>query len=350
MPQTPREIVKKTLTFDNPQRLPRDVWRLPWATKNIPEVMAEIDRRWPGDMSGPRNVYRKSDRLSGNPYAIGQSVDPWGCVFENIMDGAIGEVKKPILPEIGDWKHLVKPPYEMLPVDINAARDSVNRDCAASDKFMRGGLNPRPWEQYQFLRGTENAMMDVMDPEDDVRGILKTMQDFYRRECEFWCSTDIDAIGFMDDWGSQRQLLIPPEIWRDLFKPLYKEYCDIAHAAGKFVFMHSDGFISEIYDDLIEIGVDALNSQLFCMDMADLAKRAKGRITFWGEIDRQHVLPSHDPNDGRKAVRTVASHLFDPRGGCIVQFEAGLACNPETALAVMEEWDAVQREAGMKPV
>lgn len=342
MSQTSREIVTRTLKFESPERLPRDIWRLPWAMKNLAETMAEIDRRWPGDMSGPRGVYRKSDRTTGNPHAIGEYTDPWGSVFQNIQEGAIGEVKNPVLSDLRDWKRIVKPPYETLPANLDAARDSVNRDCAGSTKFMRGGLNPRPWEQYQFLRGTENAMLDVMDPDSEIQDVLKVMHDFYLRECEFWCSTDIDAIGFMDDWGSQRQLLIPPSIWRALFKPLYKDYCNIAHAAGKFVFMHSDGYISEIYDDLIEIGVDALNSQLFCMDMADLARRAKGRITFWGEIDRQHVLPSKDPEEGRKAVREVASHFFDPRGGCIVQFEAGLGANPKTVVAVMEEWDAVQ--------
>ena len=349
MSQTPREIVQRTLQFKNPERLPRDIWRLPWATANIPEALAEIDRRWPGDMSGPNNVYRPSSRYIGNPYVVGRYVDAWGCTFENILEGAHGEVKTPLLQDLRQWKDIVQPPYEMLPQNVSAARDSVNRDCAASDRFMRGGLNPRPWEQYQFLRGTEDAMMDAMDPESGIRDILKRMQDFYLTECEFWCSTDIDAIGFMDDWGSQRQLLIPPALWRELFKPLYRDYCAIAHASGKFVFMHSDGYIAEIFDDLIEIGVDAINSQLFCMDMADLARRGKGKITFWGEIDRQHVLSSLDPEVGRQAVRKVAEHLFDPAGGCFVQFEAGLECKPKTALAVMEEWDAVQREAGMTP-
>ena len=39
--------------------------------------------------------------------------------------------------------------------------------------------------------------------------------------------------------------------------------------------MHSDGRISEIHPDLVEVGVDALNSQLFCMDLADLAAKAR---------------------------------------------------------------------------
>ena len=129
-----------------------------------------------------------------------------------------------------------------------------------------------------------------------------------------------------------------------MFKPLYKEYCDLVHSYGKFIFMHSDGFIHDIYPDLIEVGVDALNSQLFCMDIEFLKETAKGKITFWGEIDRQHVLPSNNPQDGRDAVRKVAEHLYDPAGGIIAQLEFGLGANPDTVIAVFEEWEKIDQE------
>jgi hypothetical protein len=107
--------------------------------------------------------------------------------------------------------------------------------------------------------------------------------------------------------------------------------------------MHSDGCISEVYEDLIEIGVNAVNSQLFAMDLGDLARRAKGRITFWGEIDRQHVLTAADPEEGKRAVRAVAAALYDPAGGVIAQFELGAGANPAVARAIYEEWERVGR-------
>jgi uroporphyrinogen decarboxylase len=84
---------------------------------------------------------------------------------------------------------------------------------------------------------------------------------------------------------------IDPAVWRRVFKPRYADYVAIAHARGKKLFMHFDGYILDIYDDLIEIGIDAVNSQLFCMPIEEIGRRFAGRITFWGEIDRQHLLP-----------------------------------------------------------
>ncbi len=338
---TPREIVKSTLRFENPPRLPRDIWVLPWAEEQFPHEIAALRRRWPGDLATAPDVFPPSSRVSGDPYAVGTSVDEWGCVFTNIHKGVIGEVREPVIAEVSDWSR-VQPPYDRLPTDPEAARDVVNRACAATDRFVLPPRFARPWERYQFLRGSANAMMDLAEGSDEAKALLGEIQAYYLRDLAFWASTDVDALFFMDDWGSQNALLIAPDMWREWFKPLYREYCALAHAHGKFVFMHSDGNISAIYEDLIEIGVDALNSQLFCMDMADLKRRAKGKITFWGEIDRQHVLPDPNPEAGRRAVRDVFRHLYDPAGGLIVQFELGPGAKVATATAILETWDAVQ--------
>jgi len=340
MAQTPRELVYRALKFEYPERLPRETWLLPWAQDHFAARLTELHKQYPDDIARAPSPYRPSPRAKGNLYATGTSVDDWGCIFQNITAGIIGEVKTPVMADLEDLD-ACRPPYETLPDNPAAARKKVNSCYDGTDRFVLAGACPRPWERLQFLRGTENAMIDVMTGGDGVKKLLKKIHDFHLRECEFWVTTAVDGLMFMDDWGSQNQLLIPPRIWRELFKSLYKDYCDLAHAHGKFIFMHSDGYISEIYDDLIEIGVNAINSQLFTMDLADLARRARGKITFWGEIDRQHVLPAKDPAVARKAVRTVAEHLYDPRGGIIAQFELGIGANPENAFAIYDEWERV---------
>jgi len=345
MSQTSKEIVKRCLTFNNPERVPYDMWLLPWAGNRYPDTVAEINRRFPSDFSTTRWLYKPSTVAKGDPYKQGYYTDEWGCVFRNLQDGIIGEVETPILTDISDWKS-VKLPYEQLPsgkLETQAAYDAIKRYYDNTDTFVKANINPRPWERYQFIRGTQNALMDVLMPDFGFKDLLKKIHDFYMREVELWSKSAVDAISFMDDWGSQNQLLIPPDMWREYFKPIYREYCAAAKAEGKFVFMHSDGYIQEIYEDLIEVGVDAINSQLFCMDMDVLAEKAKGKITFWGEIDRQWILPDENPQIARDAVRKVADKLYDSAGGTMAQFEFGLGANPQSALAVFEEWEKISK-------
>jgi uroporphyrinogen decarboxylase len=148
----------------------------------------------------------------------------------------------------------------------------------------------------------------------------------------------VDGVMLMDDWGSNTSLLISPDMWRAIFKPIYKEFCDIIHRAGKKVFFHSDGNIESIYGDLIEVGVDALNSQLFCMNIEALGKLYRGKITFWGEIDRQRVLPYGTREEVHAAVRRVRAALDDGTGGVIAQCEWGKDNSRENVEAVYEAW------------
>ena len=127
-------------------------------------------------------------------------------------------------------------------------------------------------------------------------------------------------------------------MWREIFKPLYKDYCDIIHSAGKSVFFHSDGFIEPIIEDLIEIGVDALNAQLFCMDIEELGRKYGGRLTFWGEIDRQHVLPFGTTEDVDKAVTRVRTALDHGKGGVIAQCEWGKDNDLPNIEQVYQSW------------
>jgi uroporphyrinogen decarboxylase len=340
MQMTPRERVRAALRFETPDRIPRDLWTLPWAERHFPDELAGILKRFPLDIVTAPSPMVRSPRLSGDQYTPGSYTDEWGCVFRSIQAGAIGEVRDPILTEISSWRD-ISPPYETFPADREKAIDEVNRFCRGTDAFVLAEPWARPWERFQFLRGSANAMADIATMEEGVPELLGVIQRYYMEELEFWTRTEVDAVRFMDDWGAQNRLLISPETWRRVFKPYYREYAQIAHTRGKFIFMHSDGNIEQIFPDLAEIGIDAVNSQLFCMDLERVARDVKGKITFWGEIDRQHILPSPDPDAGRRAVREVARHLYDPRGGIIAQLEFGLAANPAVVSSVYAEWEKI---------
>lgn len=326
---TPRERVTRTLRFEGVDRPARDIWLLPAAFFGREKELQAILDQYPSDF-GPSGYQDPADE---SPlYSPGEWTDYWGSRWVNIQAGMIGEVKYPALD---DWYKLAhwKPPYHLL----GKGFDDVNRTCAASDKFIHLGL-PRPFERLQFVRGPQNVYMDLAWGVKEVFTLLEMIHDYYMQHLQYVVKTDVDAVSFMDDWGSARALLISPAMWVQYFKPLYKDYCVLAHAHGKFVFMHSDGYIMDLYEHLIEIGVDALNSQLFAMPIEEIGRRFKGRITFWGELDRQYILPFGTPDDVREAVARVKRALWDDRGGCIGEAEFNKGYSLENIRAFFEAW------------
>ncbi|MBE0461350.1 MAG: methyltransferase [Candidatus Aminicenantes bacterium] len=330
-----RKLVRKTLSFDSPEVIPRQIWILPWAEERYPDEVQRLRSAFPDDIVKAPLVYREPLRTKGDRYALGTYVDEWGCIFTNNHSGIIGVVKE---PRISTWDDLesFKPPESILSLD----RDVVNAFCRESDCFVLAGTLQRPFERLQFLRTMKQAFIDLAEQLPELFELLSRIHQLYLKEIEIWVSTDIDAIFIMDDWGTQDKMMISPALWRRIFKPMYKEYVDVAHKYGKYVFMHSDGYITNIIPDLIEIGIDALNSQVFCMGVKDLGERFRGKITFWGEVDRQHLLPYGSREEIQRAVYELWRNLYAD-GGIIAQCEFGPGAKPENIFSVFETWQSL---------
>ncbi len=334
MALTGRERVKAALDFENLDRAPRDLWTLPYVDLFCREELESLLREFPMDIGTAHlcsNWLQDVSRMSG---AAGNYTDDWGSVWCVGEPGVIGEVKQPVL---SDWSRLehFQPPWHLL---RTRDFDYVNRCCERSDRFMLSEVTARPFERLQFLRGTQSVYYDIGEERSELRRLLEMVHEFYLEDIRSWCTSSVDGIFFMDDWGSNQHLLINPRTWRELFKPLYKDYCDIIHAAHKRAFFHSDGNIEAIYGDLIEVGMDAINSQLFTMDIEKLAELYRGKVTFWGEMDRQHILPFGTPVQVRAAVARVRRALEDGKGGVIAQCEWGKDNPKRNIRAVYEAW------------
>ncbi|MDP8207081.1 MAG: uroporphyrinogen decarboxylase family protein [Candidatus Electryonea clarkiae] len=330
-----RELVEETLNFDSPATIPRHVCVLPWAEEYHPVEVTKLSSAFPDDIISAPVIYNNPPKITGEKHKPGEYVDEWGCKFSNLHDGVIGIVHDPIISDWADLKNFT-PPEEALSIN----RDEVNAFCHSTEKFVIAGNFQRPFERFQFIRTMEQAMFDLLLNPPELEELLKLIHDHYCREVETWAKTDIDAIFLMDDWGGQQSMLVSPEIFRRLFKPMYMDYVEIAKQYNKYVFMHSDGYIMDIIPDFIELGIDALNSQIFCMDIPELGKRFGGKITFWGEIDRQDLLPNGSREDIIAAVNEVNSYL-NKNGGVIAQCEFGPGANPENVYTVYETWNKV---------
>lgn len=329
-----RERVKAALTFSHPDRAPRDLWALPYVGLFRKNELDAFLAEFPPDLGGIQLSPGQSNDDQERYRQAGSYVDEWGSTWYLGEPGVVGEVKRPAIADWSDLAHF-QPPWQLV-----RGRDFsfANRKTEESDRFILSPCTARPFERLQFLRGTEALFTDIAYGTAQLRTLIDMVHEYYLEDIRGWCSSNVDGVMFMDDWGTNSALLIRPKTWRELFKPLYKEYVSMIHAAGKFAFFHSDGHIAAIYPDLVEIGVDAVNSQLFTMNIEELGRLYKGKITFWGEIDRQHVLPFGSTDEVRAAVRRVRAALQDPAGGVIAQCEWGVDNPSANIRAVYETW------------
>ena len=330
---TSRELVKATMEFRNTERVPREMYALPWAEIYHKTEVENIFRDFPRDTVTAPGFYKTPPVTRGDATEVGEYIDEWGCVFTNMQRGVIGEVKQPIVTD-DEWEDVgnVHIPRELLTVDV----DKVNEFCRNTDKYVTAGYCPRPFEQLQFIRGTENLYIDLMMRPRKMFAFIEKMHDFYCELLTLWAKTDVDGLFIMDDWGAQNSLLVSPAIWKEIFMPMYRDYIDIAHKYGKKIKMHSDGYILDIIPYLIDLGLDTINAQIFCIGL-DKLKQFRGHITFWGEIDRQHLLPFGTKEDIIEAVKNIKD-TFWMDGGCVAHCEFGPGAKPENVYQAFQTW------------
>jgi uroporphyrinogen decarboxylase len=326
---TSRELVKKTLAFQNSGRIPRDLWLAPGLQ---PEAVRQVLEHYPSDFVKPSFRYGKGRRQRKTPGKDYQYTDSWGCIWRTENLAYSGHV---VGHPLADWSDLesFQPPWEVLEeTDFSQIDNSLS-----GGKYMLAPTEVTVFERLQHLRGTEKLLLDLAYGDEHLLRLIELIHQFNCQELEMWAETQVDGIFFMDDWGWQGGLLISPELWRKYFKPLYKEYCRIIKKAGKDVFFHSDGKIEELFGEFVDLGVDAINSQLFCMDLKKLSS-FRGRITFWGEMDRQYLLPYGEHCQIKEAVESLKEYLWH-QGGLIAQCHWEPGVSEERIRQVCAAWE-----------
>jgi uroporphyrinogen decarboxylase len=330
---TSRELVVKTLNHEPIPRIPRDLWVSAGRSAASADELAEMNVRYPSDIVAIEAAPLQGKKHPAKGEKSGDFTDAWGCQWHRESDASEPRLKISPLAEAGKIASY-QPPAELLD---KARFAKVNKICQTTNRFALAWSEVRPFDRLRFLRG-ESTLVDLARGTKDVRGLLAMLNDFARKELELWAEMDVDGVVLRDDWGSDEGLLVSGEMWREIFRPLYREYCQILHAKDKFVFFHSSGNIIDIFGDLVKLGVDAIHSDWRVIEVERLAKRYRGRVTFWGEMDRQRL---HNPgliDDFRQSVLAVRKALDFGSGGVIAQCQWDSDMKLGTVATFFEQW------------
>jgi uroporphyrinogen decarboxylase len=130
-----------------------------------------------------------------------------------------------------------------------------------------------------------------------------------------------DVLAFSDDLESQNGPMVSPQLYRELFKPRHKKYFDtVKKHTNVFIHFHCCGSIYKLLDDLIDLGTDVINPVQVAakgMDSSKLASEFGDRLSFWGGIDTQRVLPKGSTQEVRAEVKRRIRD-FAPGGGYVL--------------------------------
>lgn len=228
--------------------------------------------------------------------------DHFGVVWDRSIDKDIGVVRGQVLPEpsLANYDF----PDPLAP----RVFEGMDRLVGDRERFRVFSIGFSLYERAWTLRGMAELMMDFIDHPAFVHVLLDTLADYNIAQVKQAVKWDIDAVYFGDDWGQQSSLQMGPATWRTFIEPRVRRMYAAVKDAGKYVMIHSCGDVDELFDDLIDAGLDCFNPfQPEVMDVDALLARYRGRLTFHGGLSTQRTLPYGSEADVRAATR----HLLD---------------------------------------
>jgi uroporphyrinogen decarboxylase len=209
---------------------------------------------------------------------------------------------------------------------IDKMKDNV-RDIHRAGKVASCGLGHMYEDAWQ-VRGYEPFLMDMMENPDICAYILDRFMERNMATAEAASAAGVDMVSSADDVANQRAMMFPPDLWRKFLKERWaKIYARVREKDPKVqIWYHSDGNITDILDDLVEIGVTILNPlQPECMDLREIKRRYGSRLVFDGTIGTQTTMPYGTPQEVaetvKERVRTLGedgalilspTHLLEP--------------------------------------
>lgn len=319
-----RDEVRAALHFGHPPRpaLANSLWLNTETRKVLGELVGQLQREFPDDvvMAGMGVSYWDAPGDDPNyRWAFGDRTKPEGIAIDSQR-------------VIESWDELDQFLAEFPDAHRPGITDGIRKIREQQpDRYILVGWGHFLHQRLAYIRGLGSLLVDFCDHADELRIIMDALSDLYNIWAKRAADAGADGVWAGDDLGTQRSLFMSPEMFRNIYKPYYKKLADSLHENGLDFWLHTCGNVTEIMEDLIEVGVDAVHPiQAGTMDDEYIARKYGGRIAFWIGMDVQQLLPFGTPEEVREGCGRRLQTFLRPDGGLILA--AGNAIMPETPL------------------
>lgn len=232
--------------------------------------------------------------------------------------------------EIGD--------YVFPEPDEKLIREKCERLVQQKDKFTMYIIGFSLYERLWTLHGTFQTLVDFLEEPEFITEVLDKIVEYNCKVVDIVAEYPIDCIFFGDDWGQQKGLQMGLPIWQEFLKPQLKKMYDHVKKYGMYVAQHSCGDCREVFPDLVELGLDIYNTfQPEVYDITEFKKKFGNKITFFGGISTQCILPFKTPEEVKAEMHRVMD-ILGKDGGYILAPTHAMPADipPENVIAFME--------------
>ncbi len=300
---TSKERTRRSITFGSPDRIP---------------LCLDFDLTHPVNRAYGERLRGQFDSdilqaMNTDPDFVParEGEDEWGCIWES-FGNTMGEVTGCPVRDWDTYEKWKKRAPDYAEADRYAAASKLRKENP--DRFIMGGLGALMMSLIYF-RGYEGYMTDIYLERNRLEDMIDLLYKSAYEQISGYAKAGMDAVIAWEDWGLQDRLMIDPVSWRLLFKEKMRAMIGRIHELGMFYILHSCGYVVDIIDDLIDIGVDVLQLDQQKLMGFDVLERYAGSVCFFCPADIQFMTANYDHDAIRRYCEKLVRSLSVPTGG-----------------------------------
>ena len=261
--------------------------------------------------------------------------DIWGTEWHREHDGVMGFPRGNPLADLT----AALPNYQWPDPNDERIVRQIHEQLKGWDKvstFLCASHRDTLWEKCYMLLGMENAMCGFHSEPDAMREVLRRIMDFQLGIAQHYLSVGVEMVHMSDDLGTQRGLLLSPELICRFLVPEYERPFALYKSRKVLINFHSCGHIEPVLDVFMELGVDILNPlQATANNLAFVRRRTAGRMALQGGISSA-IVAAGPPSAIREEV---ARRLWE------LERDGGYFCGPDQGMPWPEAHIQALRDA-----
>lgn len=241
--------------------------------------------------------------------------DHWGITWQWPEDQLgmfpVHDAEHIVIKDVTEWRSYVTvPPIDSSDEAWAPAIEHANA-VDRNELFVTAFVAPGIFEMTHHLMSIEEALCNFYDEPEAMHEVIDMLVE---RELElaklFVEKLHPDAIFHHDDWGSQQNSFMAPEMFAEFIVPAYKKIYGFYKDNGvELIVHHSDSYGANLVPHMIEMGIDIWQGVMSSNNTPELIKQYGGQITFMGDIDSGVVdFPGWTPEIAEKEARRACTN------------------------------------------
>ncbi len=192
-----------------------------------------------------------------------------------------------LITDVTEWRDQIKTPQIIFSDEDWAPFEQMAKDVDRNETFVAPFLGNGIFEKMHYFMGMEDAMCNLYEEPEAMHDLIDYAADWEIKQAEEIVKhMHPDAIFHHDDWGSQKNSFMAPEMFEEFLVPAYEKVYGFWKENGvEIIVHHSDSYCYNLLEYFPRMQIDVWQGAVDTNDIPKCVAEWGDKVTIMGGLN-----------------------------------------------------------------